>query len=164
MVVSSRLSATQLVVECDGAQYHSFLLLNDFRDDIIEEQGWPICRIRGSAIVGEPDRCAVTVVRRWFPELTSSFAYWEVLEELRKRDDYSGDTQTYHDGSWFVTHVDYRPIYDEGRSNRDMVREAFCGRWRTLGDLARAHIELFHPQPERRLNELRDFLAQRPVE
>lgn len=80
MVVSSRLNNNRAIIECDGAQYHHWLI-DDFRDDeLLAIANMPIAHIKGKHIMKCPENCAATVVEKWFPEHKDTLGYMSSLE------------------------------------------------------------------------------------
>jgi very-short-patch-repair endonuclease len=80
MVVSSRLNNNKVIIECDGAQYHHWLI-DDFRDDeLLAIANLPIAHIKGKSIVRCSENCAATVIEKWFPEHKSTLGYASALE------------------------------------------------------------------------------------
>jgi very-short-patch-repair endonuclease len=80
MVVSSRLNNNKVIVECDGAQYHHWLI-DDFRDDeLLKIANLPIAHIKGKSIMKCSENCAVSIIEKWFPEHKSTLGYASALE------------------------------------------------------------------------------------
>ena len=79
MVLFSRLSPNEVIVECDGKEFHHNLI-DEFRDDeLIEIAKLPIAHVSGSEIVKSPERCALYIAERWFPELWIRWATQQLL-------------------------------------------------------------------------------------
>jgi len=86
MVVSSRRNDNKAVIECDGAEYHH-RIIDEFRDDeLLTLCSLPIAHIYGKEIARSPERCALFIVERWFPEHMDTLGYSSALEIAYKDD------------------------------------------------------------------------------
>ena len=80
MLVFSRLSSNEVIIECDGANFHHNLI-DEFRDDeLIEIAKLPIAHISGKEIAKSPERCALYIAERWFPKIMDTLGYAATLE------------------------------------------------------------------------------------
>lgn len=106
MVVSSRRNNSRAIIECDGAEYHH-RIIDEFRDDeLLELSGLPIAHVYGEDIVRSPERCALYIVERWFPEYMDTIGYSSALEAV-----YKGEAKLHIDGcSGFFPVGHVRPI------------------------------------------------------
>jgi very-short-patch-repair endonuclease len=94
MIVFSRLSPNEVIIECDGANFHHNLI-DEFRDDeLIEIAKLPIVHISGKEIAKSPEKCALYIVERWFPKTMDTLGYAATLEMV-----YSEDKETHVDGT-----------------------------------------------------------------
>lgn len=80
MILFSRLSPNEVIIECDGAKYHHNLI-DEFRDDeLIEIAKLPIAHVFGREIAQSPERCALYIVEGWFPKIMETMGYAATLE------------------------------------------------------------------------------------
>jgi len=80
MILFSRLSSNQVIIECDGVNFHHNLI-DEFRDDeLIDIARLPIAHISGKEIAESPERCALYIAERWFPKLMDTMGYATTLE------------------------------------------------------------------------------------
>jgi very-short-patch-repair endonuclease len=94
MVLFSRLSSYEVIVECDGKDYHHNLI-DEFRDDeLIEIAKLPIAHISGSEITESPEKCALYIIERWFPRIMETMGYATTLEMV-----YGEDVKLHRDGT-----------------------------------------------------------------
>lgn len=94
MVLFSRVSTNEVIVECDGKDYHHNLI-DEFRDDeLIEIAKLPIAHISGSEISESPEKCALYIAERWFPRIMDSMGYVTTLEMV-----YGEDIKLHADGT-----------------------------------------------------------------
>lgn len=106
MMLFSRLSSNEVIIECDGRDFHHNLI-DEFRDDeLIEIAKLPIAHISGSEIAQSPERCALYIVERWFPKIMETMGYAATLEMV-----YGEDIKLHVDGtSGFFPVGTVRPI------------------------------------------------------
>jgi very-short-patch-repair endonuclease len=84
MLASSRRTNNKVIVECDGAEFHH-RIIDEFRDDeLLDLAGLPIAHIYGSKIYESPEKCALYITERWFPEHMDSVGYTGTLEMVHK--------------------------------------------------------------------------------
>jgi very-short-patch-repair endonuclease len=80
MIVFSRLSPNEVIIECDGANFHHNMI-DEFRDDeLIEIARLPIAHISGKEIAKSPERCALYIAERWFPRIMDTLGYAATVE------------------------------------------------------------------------------------
>jgi len=93
MLISSRRNVHEIIVECDGNEYHNDLI-DEFRDDeIIKSAKIPIAHIYGDKIFASPEKCSLYIAERWFPEIMSTIGYHQTLEIV-----YGKDAETHVSG------------------------------------------------------------------
>ena len=79
MVLFSRLSPNEVIVECDGKEFHHNLI-DEFRDDeLIEIAKLPIAHVSGSEIVNPPKDALFTLLKDGSPELWIRWATQQLL-------------------------------------------------------------------------------------
>jgi len=94
MIVFSRLSSNQVIIECDGANFH-YNLIDEFRDDeLIEIAKLPVAHISGKEIAKSPEMCALYIAERWFPKIMDTLGYAATLEMV-----YGEDNETHVNGA-----------------------------------------------------------------
>ena len=94
MMLFSRLSSNQVIIECDGVNFHHNLI-DEFRDDeLIEIAKLPIAHISGSEIAESPEKCALYIAERWFPKIMETMGYAATLEMV-----YGEDIKLHVDGT-----------------------------------------------------------------
>jgi len=80
MLVSSRRNSNKALIECDGAEFHH-QIIDEFRDDeLLDLIKLPIAHVYGKNISASPEKCAVYITERWFPEHMDSLGYSGALE------------------------------------------------------------------------------------
>lgn len=80
MILFSRLSKNEVIIECDGKEFHHNLI-DEFRDDeLIELASLPIAHVSGSEILKSPEKCALYIVDRWFPKMMTTMGYLATLQ------------------------------------------------------------------------------------
>ena len=121
MIIFSRLSSNEVVIECDGANYHHNLI-DEFRDDeLIETAKLPIAHISGKEIAKSPERCALYIVERWFPKIMETMGYAATLEIV-----YGEDISLHMDGtSGFFPVGIVRPIIGDLYPSQSIHRYRF---------------------------------------
>lgn len=55
--------AVRLVVECDGAEFHTDKVRDVRRDDVLRANGWRVMRFTGERIYKDPAACAAEALR-----------------------------------------------------------------------------------------------------
>jgi len=84
MLVSSRRNSNRALVECDGAEFHH-KIIDEFRDDeLLDLIKLPIAHVYGKNIFTSPEKCAIYITERWFPEHMDSYGYTSTLEMAYK--------------------------------------------------------------------------------
>jgi hypothetical protein len=64
IVISARLGAPRVVVECDGAEFHKDIRRDNKRTEYIEAQGYRVFRFTGSEIYNNPLQRAHSLLRQ----------------------------------------------------------------------------------------------------
>jgi very-short-patch-repair endonuclease len=108
MLVSSRRNSNKAIIECDGAEFHH-KIIDEFRDDeLLDTIKLPIAHVYGKEIFKSPERCALFITERWFPEHMDSLGYISALERAYE------DETTHVDGcSGFFPVGLVRPIFGD---------------------------------------------------
>jgi very-short-patch-repair endonuclease len=156
MLVSSRRNSNKAVIECDGAEFHH-RIIDEFRDDeLLPLARLPIAHVYGSKIYESPEKCALYITERWFPEHMDSAGYIGALEMV-----YQEDVELHVNGCYGffpVGHV--RPIWgDEYPSYTDI-------KFRSLVRYITGNIDnyVFENEEERKaLSALRAELREKGI-
>lgn len=106
MLISSRRNNNKVIVECDGAEFHHSFI-DEFRDDeLLHLARLPIAHIYGSKIYESPEKCALYITERWFPEHIESIGYTGALEMA-----YKDEVETHVTGRYGYFPIGYvRPV------------------------------------------------------
>lgn len=149
MLISSRLNSEEIIVECDGADYH-YSLIDEFRDDeIIKEANIQIAHIYGDKIYASPEKCALYIVERWFPELMNTLGYHQTLEIV-----YGNEPETHPGGQWgFFPIGKVRPITGDDYPSHSIHRFRYYLRY-IVG--MESTCSFFNENEEKQVNELKD--------
>src|SRR5262245_14713385 len=80
MIVFGRSSPNEVIIECDGIDFHHNLI-DEFRDDeLIETAGLPIAHVAGTEIAESSERCALYIAEKWFPKIIDTQGYASAQE------------------------------------------------------------------------------------
>jgi very-short-patch-repair endonuclease len=81
MIVFGRLTPNEVIIECDGDDFHHNLI-DEFRDDeLIEIANLPIAHIPEKEIAESSERCALYIAERWFPRVMDTQGYAATLDK-----------------------------------------------------------------------------------
>lgn len=117
MLLSSRRNNNKVIVECDGAEFHH-RFIDDFRDDeLLDLVQLPIAHIYGNKIYESPEKCALYITERWFPEHIETLGYASSLEMV-----YDGDVKSHITGRYGFFPVGYVRLFsgDDNLSYTDI--------------------------------------------
>lgn len=150
MVVSSR-DNRKVIIECDGKEYHHWVV-DDFRDDELwMTSRLPICHIKGEHIVRSPENCVVAIINHFFPGHIDTVGYMQCLDIAETR--INGP----------IGHPSVLWVHGQGKKIRDKIRQSANGQ--SIYELAKLYIievtEGWEEKREKRLQELDEFIKLR---
>ncbi|MCP4370551.1 MAG: hypothetical protein GY797_20925 [Deltaproteobacteria bacterium] len=154
MVVSNR-DNRKVIIECDGKEYHHWVV-DDFRDDELwMTSRLPICHIKGEHIVQSPENCAVAIINHFFPGNIDTVGYMQCVDIATKK---IKEVPIGHQSVLWV----YEPSSQE-KKRRDKIRQSTNRQ--SIYELARLYIvedtEGWEEEREEQLKELDEFIKLR---
>lgn len=87
----------KIVIECDGAAYHTDKEKDQRRDDFITKQGYRVLRYTGSEITRDPVSVASQIICHMAGENPEHTKYLNKLDEQLKAEEEYWDQQLYSD-------------------------------------------------------------------
>ncbi len=81
MLLSTRLSDSPVILECDDPAQDALLLEMSFRDDLLQEFGMAIVRFDLDRVVEDPEGCALSLIEAVYPEVRRQVSYSEQKTE-----------------------------------------------------------------------------------